>query len=59
MKRILCLMGSDQMYALTAASVESAGWSVYKTLENPDMYYQRKRTVQPSSFCAFIGLKRV
>ena len=37
MKRILCLMGSDQMYALTAASAEAAGWSVYKTLENPDM----------------------
>ena len=34
---VLCLMGSDQMYALTAASVEAAGWSVYKTLENPDM----------------------
>ena len=37
MKRILCLMGSDQMYALPAASVEAAGWSVYQTLENPDM----------------------
>jgi hypothetical protein len=37
MKRILSLMGSDQMYALTTASVEAAGWSVYKTLENPDM----------------------
>ena len=34
---VLCLMGSDQMYELTAASVEAAGWTVYEALENPDM----------------------
>ncbi len=34
---VLCLIANDQMYALTAASIENAGWTVYKTLENPDL----------------------
>ena len=34
---VLCLLASDMMYELTAASIEAAGWNVYVALENPDM----------------------
>lgn len=34
---VLCLMGSDAMFAQTAASIEAAGWSNIVTIDNPDM----------------------
>lgn len=34
---VLCLMGSDSMFALTSASIEAAGWSNITTIDNPDM----------------------
>ncbi len=34
---VLCLIGDAEMYTLTAASIEAAGWSEIKTLENPNM----------------------
>ena len=34
---MLCLMGSDDMYALTAASITNAGWTELKTMENPNL----------------------
>lgn len=32
----LCLMGSGELYSQTAAAIENAGWTVVKTLENPN-----------------------
>lgn len=32
----LCLMGSGELYGQTAAAIENAGWTVVKTLENPN-----------------------
>lgn len=34
---VLCLMGSDELYSMTASSVAAAGWTEFKTLSNPDM----------------------
>jgi len=35
--QVLCLMGSDAMYTETASAIQEAGWTVYKTLQNPNM----------------------
>ena len=34
---VLCLMGNDEMYTGTAAAIEAAGWTVAKTLNNPNL----------------------
>lgn len=34
---VLCVMGSEGWYELTAAAVEAAGWEEIETLDNPDM----------------------
>jgi hypothetical protein len=34
---VLCLMAADELFAQTQQGVETAGWTVTKTLENPDM----------------------
>jgi hypothetical protein len=33
---VLCLIGADQLFELTSAGVEAAGWTVVETLENPN-----------------------
>jgi len=34
---VLCLMAGDSLYTQTLTGIEAAGWTVTKTLENPDM----------------------
>lgn len=34
---VLCLLGQDEMYTGTAAAIENAGWTVAKTLNNPNL----------------------
>lgn len=34
---VLCLMGSDEMYAQSARAIEAAGWTTIQTITNPDM----------------------
>lgn len=34
---VLCLMGSDEMYAQSASAIEAAGWTTIQTIANPDM----------------------
>lgn len=34
---VLCLLGQDEMYTGTAAAIETAGWTVAKTLNNPNL----------------------
>lgn len=34
---VLCLMAGGSLYAQTLAGIEASGWTVTKTLENPDM----------------------
>ena len=31
---VLCLVAADELYAMTAAGIESTGWTVVETLEN-------------------------
>ena len=33
---VLCLLGQDEMYTGTAAAIEENGWTVEKTLDNPN-----------------------
>ena len=47
---VLCLMGSDQIYTLTAPSIEATGWNVYVTLGNPDM--QKTPPCQSAGRCS-------
>lgn len=34
---VLCLMGADEMYTLTASSVEAAGWNNLSSFDNPEI----------------------
>ena len=34
---VLCLMAADELFAQTQQGIETSGWTVTKTLENPDM----------------------
>ena len=34
---VLCMMGSDELYSLVAASIEANGWTNVETFQNPDM----------------------
>lgn len=34
---VLCLMGTDEMFTNTVSAIENAGWTVVKTLSNPNM----------------------
>lgn len=34
---VLCLMGSEGMFALTASAIEDAGWGNISRIDNPDM----------------------
>ena len=35
---VLCLIGSDMLFAQTAAAIQAAGWTVVEELKNPDMH---------------------
>lgn len=35
--QVLCLMGADELYDMSVAAIEAAGWTTYTTLENPNM----------------------
>ncbi len=35
--QVLCLLGADDFYDMTAAAIEAAGWTTYTTLDNPNM----------------------
>ncbi len=34
--QVLCLMGSEDLYSQTASAIESAGWTTFQTLDNPE-----------------------
>lgn len=34
---VLCLMGTDEMFTNTVSAIENGGWTVVKTLSNPNM----------------------
>ena len=34
---VLCLMAADELFTQTQQGIETSGWTVTKTLENPDM----------------------
>ena len=34
---ILCLLGMEEMYALTAAGIESSGWVILERLQNHEV----------------------
>ena len=33
---VLCLMGADELFAITASGIEAAGWTVVSTASNPN-----------------------
>lgn len=35
--QVLCLLGSDDFFDMSAAAIEDAGWTTYTTLDNPNM----------------------
>lgn len=35
--QVLCLLGADEAYTITAAAIADAGWTTYATLTNPNM----------------------
>ena len=35
--QVLCLLGADAFYQMTATAIEAAGWTTYSTLQNPNM----------------------